>query len=245
MGQEGRSTFSKLLRSWGLVGAGIFILLCLWRLPYAADLRPEIQFGMTGLDLAKAWLPEGILLGIGAFVAHRVGGDGGAASSGGFSGFLIYFCLWLIIWGLAVLLPGWLLFCYLAEMLKPARDVFLLGGLPGAIFAGGMVLVYGMVFIGASLTASIIAAVIGAFAMPKMIGLSLGGSTGLAAKRPDAGKALLILCLIGGLYWLWRGWWFFYGPADVWFRVIPDTAGIVLLLGWCAILLERQRKARA
>lgn len=245
MGQAGRSIFSKLLRGWGLIGAGIFILLCLWRLPYAADLRPEIRFGMTGLDLAKAWLPEGILLGTGAFFAHRVGREEGTASSGGFAGFLIYLCLWLIIWGLAVLLPGWLLFCYLADMLKPARDVFLLGGLPGAIFAGGMVLAYGMVFVGASLAALLTAAVIGAFAMPKMIGLSLQGLAGLAAKRPDAGRALLILCLIGGLYWLWRGWWFFYGPADVWSRVIPDTAGVVLLLGWCAVLLERERRVAA
>lgn len=242
MAQEGRSTFSRLLRSWGLIGAGIFILLCLWRLPYAADLRPEIQFGMTGLDLAKAWLPEGILLGIGAFFAHRVGRDEGAGAASDFASILIYLCLWLIIWGLAVFLPGWLLFCYLSDILKTARDVLLVGGLPAAFLAGGMAFLYSMVFSGASLLAMIVAAVIAAFAMPKMIGLSLEGRAGLAAKRPDAGNALLILFLIGGIYWLWRGWWFFYGPADVWYRVIPDMAGVVLLLGWCAILLERRRR---
>lgn len=244
MAHKGRSLFSRLLGNWSIIGLVVFTLLCLWRLPYAADLRPPIEFGMTALDLAMAWLPEGVLLGIGAFFAHRIGREPGDPASGSVIGFLFYLCLWLVIWGLAVFLPGWLLFCSLAEVLKPLKDVFLLGGLGGAIVAGGMMLLYGGIFITASLALMAIGAMIATLALPMMLGLSLYGRAGLSANKPKLsfGKVFLILCLIGTAYWLWRGLWFFYGPADVWYRVIPDTAGIVLLVGWCAVLFERQRR---
>lgn len=215
------------------------ILLCLWRSPYAAALRPAITLGMPWYELLRAWLPEGILLAVTAFFSHRAfAADARPLNTSLIGPAVIYIAAWLIVWACAVYLPGWFFLGPLASVLKPAKDVAVIGGIGGTVVAIGMVLASGLSYAFAALVAMNIGAAIAAWRLPHMLALSLQGANAPDPRGAiDPARRLGIALLIGVLYWVWS---LSLALSSASFASgCADAAGTIFLVGLFAVMIER------
>jgi hypothetical protein len=215
------------------------LLLCLWRSPYAAELRPAITLAMPWYELMRAWVPEGLLLAATAFFSHRAfAAQARPLGAALIAPALIYIATWLMVWACAAYLPGWLFLGPLSGTLKPALDVALVGGLAGTFLAFGMVFASGLFYTIAALGMMNIGAAITAWRLPHMLGLALHGADAPDPRGAiDPARRLGIAVLVGVLYWVWS-LTLALSPAGFANRC-ADAAGTIFLIGLFAVIIER------
>lgn len=224
--------------SW-IVVAILVATLLLWRSPILADLRPRTGAGAPFGPFVVAWLPEALAIGIAGIALQRCLA-GSAIPLSPVRTVLSWqatLAIWLVVWALAHLVPGWMVLGPLADDIAPLVDNFSLSSvawLVNLVAVGIIILTYAPF----ALVSVVAGAFLAAGLLPAWRRLAVAGGTPGAG--PGFRRRLGLVIATAVLFWLWRALAAaVFDPGTV--RSMADAIVIALLLRSFVMRLGRER----